>query len=201
MDTLTRIRAFHRCCRSRRLFRCRPQGRPIQGVAVEICPRTGRRPRALLLNRTTRQFSLTEAGHTYYRTASDILKEIDNLADLVREGRRISRAGFGFGAAYIRGCGRRPVADRFCAAHPDVTLESFPTTASSILSRRAMMWPSASPGLRIRAYRAQAVRFSSDSPARHPSFSRNTARSPILRSLAASPALSTPMGVSQQLAV
>jgi len=40
---------------------------------------------ALLLNRTTRQFSMTEAGHTYYRTASDILKEIDNLADLVRE--------------------------------------------------------------------------------------------------------------------
>jgi DNA-binding transcriptional LysR family regulator len=40
---------------------------------------------ALLLNRTTRQFSLTEAGHTYYRTAADILKEIDNLADLVRE--------------------------------------------------------------------------------------------------------------------
>jgi DNA-binding transcriptional LysR family regulator len=37
------------------------------------------------LNRTTRQFSMTEAGHTYYRTASDILKEIDNLADLVRE--------------------------------------------------------------------------------------------------------------------
>ncbi len=40
---------------------------------------------ALLLNRTTRQFSMTEAGHTYYRTAADILKEIDNLADLVRE--------------------------------------------------------------------------------------------------------------------
>lgn len=28
---------------------------------------------------------MTEAGHTYFRTASDILKEIDNLADLVRE--------------------------------------------------------------------------------------------------------------------
>ncbi len=40
---------------------------------------------ALLLNRTTRQFSMTEAGHTYYRTAADILKEVDNLADLVRE--------------------------------------------------------------------------------------------------------------------
>jgi len=40
---------------------------------------------ALLLNRTTRQFSMTEVGHTYYRTAADILKEIDNLADLVRE--------------------------------------------------------------------------------------------------------------------
>jgi DNA-binding transcriptional LysR family regulator len=66
---------------------------------------------ALLLNRTTRQFSLTEAGHTYYRTASDILKEIDNLADLVREDRRISRARSDFGTSDIRGRGRGPVAD------------------------------------------------------------------------------------------
>lgn len=40
---------------------------------------------ALLINRTTRQFSLTEAGQIYYQTASDIVQEIDSLADLVRE--------------------------------------------------------------------------------------------------------------------
>ena len=34
---------------------------------------------ALLLNRTTRQFSLTEAGHTYYRRATEIVREIDSL--------------------------------------------------------------------------------------------------------------------------
>ncbi len=40
---------------------------------------------ALLLNRTTRQFSLTEAGHTYYKRASEIIKEIDSLQETVRE--------------------------------------------------------------------------------------------------------------------
>ena len=38
-----------------------------------------------LLNRTTRQFSLTEAGHTYYKRASEIVREVDSLADTVRE--------------------------------------------------------------------------------------------------------------------
>jgi DNA-binding transcriptional LysR family regulator len=40
---------------------------------------------ALLLNRTTRQFSLTEAGHTYYQRASEIIREVDSLADAVRD--------------------------------------------------------------------------------------------------------------------
>lgn len=40
---------------------------------------------ALLLNRTTRQFSLTEAGHTYYKRASEIVREIDSLQDAVRD--------------------------------------------------------------------------------------------------------------------
>lgn len=40
---------------------------------------------ALLLNRTTRQFSLTEAGHDYYRRATEIVNDIDALAESVRE--------------------------------------------------------------------------------------------------------------------
>ena len=42
---------------------------------------------ALLLNRTTRQFSLTEAGHTYYRRALDLLREFDDLRDEIRDTR------------------------------------------------------------------------------------------------------------------
>jgi Transcriptional regulator len=85
LDTLTRMRAFIDVVEaegfsaaSRRTGRSKAL---LSKYVKELEDDLG----ALLLNRTTRQFSMTEAGHTYYRTAADILKEIDNLADLVRE--------------------------------------------------------------------------------------------------------------------
>jgi DNA-binding transcriptional LysR family regulator len=39
----------------------------------------------LLINRTTRQFSLTEAGHAYYARVVSILRDIDDLQDSVRQ--------------------------------------------------------------------------------------------------------------------
>ena len=85
MDTLTRIRAFIDVVEAEGFSAAaRKTGRSkalLSKYVRELEDALG----ALLLNRTTRQFSMTEAGHTYYRTASDILKEIDNLADLVRE--------------------------------------------------------------------------------------------------------------------
>lgn len=85
MDTLTRIRAFIDVVEAEGFSAAaRKNGRSkalLSKYVRELEDELG----ALLLNRTTRQFSMTEAGHTYYRTASDILKEIDNLADLVRE--------------------------------------------------------------------------------------------------------------------
>ncbi|ENN87459.1 putative transcriptional regulator protein, LysR family [Rhizobium freirei PRF 81] len=85
MDTLTRIRAFIDVVEAEGFSAAaRRTGRSkalLSKYVRELEDELG----ALLLNRTTRQFSMTEAGHTYYRTASDILKEIDNLADLVRE--------------------------------------------------------------------------------------------------------------------
>lgn len=85
MDTLTRIRAFIEVVEAEGFSAAaRKTGRSkalLSKYVKELEDELG----ALLLNRTTRQFSLTEAGHTYYRTAADILKEIDNLADLVRE--------------------------------------------------------------------------------------------------------------------
>lgn len=85
MDTLTRIRAFIDVVEAEGFSAAaRKTGRSkalLSKYVRELEDELG----ALLLNRTTRQFSLTEAGHTYFRTAADILKEIDNLADLVRE--------------------------------------------------------------------------------------------------------------------
>nr|WP_205926086.1 LysR family transcriptional regulator [Rhizobium sp. P38BS-XIX] len=85
VDTLTRIRAFIDVVEAEGFSAAaRKTGRSkalLSKYVRELEDELG----ALLLNRTTRQFSMTEAGHTYYRTASDILKEIDNLADLVRE--------------------------------------------------------------------------------------------------------------------
>lgn len=85
MDTLTRIRAFIDVIDAEGFSAAsRKTGRSkalLSKYVRELEDELG----TLLLNRTTRQFSMTEAGHTYYRTASDILKEIDNLADLVRE--------------------------------------------------------------------------------------------------------------------
>ena len=85
MDSLTRIRAFIDVVEAEGFSAAaRRNGRSkalLSKYVRELEDDLG----ALLLNRTTRQFSLTEAGHTYYRSASDILKEIDNLADLVRE--------------------------------------------------------------------------------------------------------------------
>lgn len=85
MDTLTRMRAFIDVVEAEGFSAAaRRTGRSkalLSKYVRELEDDLG----ALLLNRTTRQFSMTEAGHTYFRTAADILKEIDNLADLVRE--------------------------------------------------------------------------------------------------------------------
>ncbi len=84
MDTLTRMRAFIDVVEAEGFSAAaRKIGRSkalLSKYVRELEDELG----ALLLNRTTRQFSLTEAGHTYYRRASEIVREIDSLADTVR---------------------------------------------------------------------------------------------------------------------
>jgi DNA-binding transcriptional LysR family regulator len=85
MDTLTRMRAFIDVVEAEGFSAAaRKIGRSkalLSKYVRELEDELG----ALLLNRTTRQFSLTEAGHTYYRRASEIVREVENLADAVRE--------------------------------------------------------------------------------------------------------------------
>lgn len=124
LDTLTRIRAFVNVVEAEGFSAAsRKVGRSkalLSKYVRELEDELG----ALLLNRTTRRFSLTEAGHTYYKSASEILKEIDNLADLVRENN-------GDLKGRLRVSAPRTFADAdigqslidFASAHPNLSLE------------------------------------------------------------------------------
>ncbi len=78
----------------------------------------------LLLNRTTRQFSLTEAGQQYYDRAIDILRRIGDLQESVRE------TGSGL-RGRLRVSAPRSLTDleiglpivEFAAEYPEITLE------------------------------------------------------------------------------
>lgn len=85
MDTLTRMRAFIDVvdaegfsAASRKIGRSKAL---LSKYVRELEDSLG----ALLLNRTTRQFSLTEAGHTFYKRAVEIVRDVDELAESVRD--------------------------------------------------------------------------------------------------------------------
>lgn len=78
----------------------------------------------LLLNRTTRQFSLTEAGEVFYKSALEILQKVGDLQDTVRE------AGKGH-KGRLRISAPRSLTDleiglpivEFASAYPDITID------------------------------------------------------------------------------
>ena len=85
MDTLTRMRAFidvveaeGYSAAARKIGRSKAL---LSKYVRELEDELGAR----LLNRTTRQFSLTEAGHAYFKRASEIVREIDSLQEAVRD--------------------------------------------------------------------------------------------------------------------
>jgi DNA-binding transcriptional LysR family regulator len=124
MDTLTRMRAFIAVVEAEGFSAAaRKIGRSkalLSKYVRELEDELG----ALLINRTTRQFSLTEAGHTYYRRASEIVRDVDSLADAVREsagdvrGRIKISAPRTFGDAEVGRC----LID-FALKHPEIVLE------------------------------------------------------------------------------
>ncbi|MFN3547698.1 MAG: LysR family transcriptional regulator [Mesorhizobium sp.] len=124
MDTLTRMRAFIDVVEAEGFSAAaRKIGRSkalLSKYVRELEDELG----ALLLNRTTRQFSMTEAGHTYYKRAVEIIREIDSLADTVREssgdvrGRIKLSAPRTFADAPVGHC----LID-FALEHPDIVLD------------------------------------------------------------------------------
>ncbi len=124
MDTLTRMRAFIEVVEAEGFSAAaRKIGRSkalLSKYVRELEDELG----ALLLNRTTRQFSLTEAGHTYYRRASEIVREVDSLADDVRESAGDVRGRIKLSAP--RTFADAPIGQSlidFAAAHPEIVLE------------------------------------------------------------------------------
>lgn len=124
MDTLTRMRAFVDVVEAEGFSAAgRKVGRSkalLSKYVRELEDELG----ALLLNRTTRQFSLTESGHTYYRRASEILREIDSLADTVRDTSGDVRGRIKLSAP--RTLADAPIGQSlidFAKAHPAITLE------------------------------------------------------------------------------
>jgi DNA-binding transcriptional LysR family regulator len=124
MDTLTRMRAFIDVVEAEGFSAAaRKIGRSkalLSKYVRELEDELG----SLLLNRTTRQFSLTEAGHTYFQRASELIREIDTLQETVRDasgdvkGRiKISAprtlADTSYGQAFID----------FAAAHPEIVMD------------------------------------------------------------------------------
>lgn len=124
MDTLTRMRAFIEVVEAEGFSAAaRKIGRSkalLSKYVRELEDELG----ALLLNRTTRRFSLTEAGHTYYRRASEIVREIDSLADTVRDSAGDVRGRIKLTAP--RTFSDAPIGQSlidFVKAHPDIVLD------------------------------------------------------------------------------
>nr|WP_295469508.1 LysR family transcriptional regulator [Mesorhizobium sp.] len=124
MDTLTRMRAFIDVVEAEGFSAAaRKIGRSkalLSKYVRELEDELG----ALLLNRTTRQFSLTEAGHTYYKRASEILREIDSLADTVRDSSGDVRGRIKLTAP--RTFADAPIGQSlidFAKEHPDIVLD------------------------------------------------------------------------------
>jgi len=124
LDTLTRMRAFIDVVEAEGFSAAaRKIGRSkalLSKYVRELEDELG----ALLLNRTTRQFSLTEAGHTYYRRATEIVREIDSLADAVRESSGDVRGRIKLSAP--RTFADAPVGQSlidFARDHPDIVLD------------------------------------------------------------------------------
>lgn len=124
MDTLTRMRAFISVvdaegysAAARKIGRSKAL---LSKYVRELEDELGAR----LLNRTTRQFSLTETGKIYYHRALEIIHDIDNLAEEINEssgdtkGRIKISAPRTFGDAAIG----ESLLD-FCKNYPDITLD------------------------------------------------------------------------------
>ena len=85
MDTLTRMQAFIEVVDSEGFSAAARKMGKSKALMSKYVRELEDELGILLLNRTTRQFSLTEAGEIYYHSANDIINRVTILQDTVRE--------------------------------------------------------------------------------------------------------------------
>ena len=124
MDTLTRMRAFIDVVDAEGFSAAARKIGKSKALLSKYVRELEDEVGALLLNRTTRQFSMTDAGHAYYARAVEIIRDVDSLRDSVRDssgeisGRLRITAPRSFGDAVI---GDSLIG--FAKAFPDVQLD------------------------------------------------------------------------------
>lgn len=82
---------------------------------------------ARLLNRSTRNISLTEAGTSYYENCARILAEIEEAESVVREMQSTPRGRLRLSAARVLSFGLPSLVNGFGEAYPDIALELYLT--------------------------------------------------------------------------
>ncbi len=76
-----------------------------------------------LLNRTTRQSSLTDAGREYYQRATQILADVDELNEVTSDSKSELTGGLSIAAPLSFGLQHlTPIINKFAIAHPGVDL-------------------------------------------------------------------------------
>lgn len=124
MDAITRMRCFIQVVDSKGFSAAaREMGRSkalVSKYISELEDELGAR----LLNRTTRQVSVTEVGAAYYKEAAEILQRIDDLQASVQSSHKDVRGRLRIAAPRSMGDGliNRAIME-FLAAHPDVTMD------------------------------------------------------------------------------
>lgn len=124
MDSVTRMRAFVAVVDNEGFSAAaRVQGRSkalLSKYVRELEDDLG----VLLLNRTTRQFSLTEAGHAYYARVIDLLRDFDDLREEIRERRTGLSGAIRISAPRaVESAGMGQSLVDFAAANPQIKLE------------------------------------------------------------------------------
>lgn len=124
MDTLTRMRAFIEVVDAEGFSAAARKIGKSKALLSKYVRELEDDLGALLLNRTTRQFSLTETGHTYYQRALEIVRDVDSLSESVRDSSGGVRGRIKLSAA--RSFADAPIGKSlvdFASAHPDTVLD------------------------------------------------------------------------------
>lgn len=128
MDTLTSMRAFARVAEAKNFTEAAKRLKLSPAMVTKHIQNLEQRLGTRLVNRSTRQLSLTEAGAAYYRRCVQLLADVDEAESAAGSlgaqprGRLRVTAPIHFGPAELR-----PIVQGFIQAYPEISVEVLTT--------------------------------------------------------------------------